>query len=280
MRDYGIVSPKFWVGQTGKALRGDMPAQLLALYLMTSPHASMIGVFHCPVLYMAHETGMTIEGASKALASLIEAGFCTFDEASEEVFVKRMAAFQVGEQLDAKDNRCKGIAKEAAKIQSPSVKAEFWAIYSTAFHLPIEAEKVSPFEAPTKPRTGTGAETRSETGSKVVARGSRLPTTFEPDFQFATDSGIRNATEEESKFRDYWNSQPGQKGVKTDWQATWRNWCRNSKTTAKPTAEPAWRTEQRNRTMEAVPSIAALNISPTEFFDVEAKNVTAITLGR
>lgn len=29
-------------------------------------------------------------------------------------------------------------------------------------------------------------------------------------------------------FKDYWIAQPGQKGVKTDWLATWRNWCRKS----------------------------------------------------
>ena len=28
------------------------------------------------------------------------------------------------------------------------------------------------------------------------------------------------------QFRDYWIAQPGQKGVKTDWDATWRNWVR------------------------------------------------------
>lgn len=33
---------------------------------------------------------------------------------------------------------------------------------------------------------------------------------------------------EADKFRDFWISQPGQKGVKLDWQATWRNWMRNS----------------------------------------------------
>jgi uncharacterized protein YdaU (DUF1376 family) len=27
-------------------------------------------------------------------------------------------------------------------------------------------------------------------------------------------------------FRDYWIAQPGQKGVKVDWEATWRNWVR------------------------------------------------------
>lgn len=30
-------------------------------------------------------------------------------------------------------------------------------------------------------------------------------------------------------FRDYWLSQPGAKGVKLDWDATWRNWVRNQK---------------------------------------------------
>ena len=28
------------------------------------------------------------------------------------------------------------------------------------------------------------------------------------------------------KFRDYWIAQPGVKGRKSDWLATWRNWCR------------------------------------------------------
>jgi uncharacterized protein YdaU (DUF1376 family) len=31
-------------------------------------------------------------------------------------------------------------------------------------------------------------------------------------------------------FRDYWVAQPGAKGCKLDWDATWRNWVRNSRT--------------------------------------------------
>ena len=31
------------------------------------------------------------------------------------------------------------------------------------------------------------------------------------------------------QFKDYWIAQPGQKGLKLDWSATWRNWVRNSK---------------------------------------------------
>jgi hypothetical protein len=28
------------------------------------------------------------------------------------------------------------------------------------------------------------------------------------------------------RFRDFWHAKPGQGGVKLDWTATWRNWCR------------------------------------------------------
>jgi hypothetical protein len=31
-----------------------------------------------------------------------------------------------------------------------------------------------------------------------------------------------------NQFKDYWIAQPGQKGVKLDWAATWRNWVRNT----------------------------------------------------
>lgn len=30
-------------------------------------------------------------------------------------------------------------------------------------------------------------------------------------------------------FKDYWISQPGAKGIKLDWEATWRNWVRNQR---------------------------------------------------
>lgn len=146
-----MVSPKFWIGETGKALRGDPNAQLLALYLMTCPHANMIGVFHCPLLYMAHETGIPSEGASKALARLCEGGFCSYDEPTETVFVHRMAAFQVGESLKAEDNRVKSVVKEWQNIAPRGLQDAFFAIYSIAFHLPTDEKKKSPSKAPRKP---------------------------------------------------------------------------------------------------------------------------------
>ncbi len=45
-----------------------------------------------------------------------------------------------------------------------------------------------------------------------------------------------NAQQTFEKFKDYWIAQAGQKGLKLDWFATWRNWVRN---TNAPKANPA-----------------------------------------
>lgn len=66
-------------------------------------------------------------------------------------------------------------------------------------------------------------------------RGSRLPGDWclPKDWgQWAVSQGYPEAAvrHEAEKFRDYWHSVAGQKGVKRDWLATWRNWIRNSST--------------------------------------------------
>ena len=166
MRDYGSVSPKFWIGQTGRAMRGNVNAQLVALYLITSPHANMIGVFYCPIEYIAKDTGLTIEGASKGLRSLIDLDFCRFDEQTEEVLIHSMAAFQIGERLEAKDKRCIGVAREIEKVSSSLLREGFLARYAVPFNLAYpgqkEAPKTSPFEAPSKPLRSQEQEQEQE----------------------------------------------------------------------------------------------------------------------
>lgn len=64
-------------------------------------------------------------------------------------------------------------------------------------------------------------------------RASRLPVDWSlpPDWhaeaeQIGLPSGAIPA--EAAKFRDYWVAKSGKDATKTDWQATWRNWCRNA----------------------------------------------------
>ena len=62
------------------------------------------------------------------------------------------------------------------------------------------------------------------------SRGTRLPDGWQPDqaladWTRANAPAAANAVEVD-RFRDYWTAQPGAKGRKTDWAATWRNWAR------------------------------------------------------
>ena len=67
------------------------------------------------------------------------------------------------------------------------------------------------------------------------ARGTRLP----PDWKPKPEDP--QSEQELAKFRDYWAAVAGAKGVKRDWDATWRNWIRNSKqwvSASRPNASP------------------------------------------
>ncbi|HAP0139828.1 TPA: DNA-binding protein [Escherichia coli] len=138
MRDYAKVSPRFWLGKTGRELRkAGAEAQVVAFYLMTSPHANMLGLYYLPVLYLAHETGLGLEGASKGLKRAVEAGFCSYDHDAEMVWVHEMAAWQVGETLKPGDNRCAGVRNEYASLPENAFLSAFYDRYKTDFHLDV-----------------------------------------------------------------------------------------------------------------------------------------------
>lgn len=85
----------------------------------------------------------------------------------------------------------------------------------------------------------TERETEKEERKKVQ-RGTRLPADFEMPNEWSifchSERRDLNALRVFSEFKDYWIAQPGQKGVKTDWDATWRNWVRRQNT---PKLSPA-----------------------------------------
>jgi hypothetical protein len=63
-------------------------------------------------------------------------------------------------------------------------------------------------------------------------RASRIPDQFQPDqtcHDLVVSLGLRPEFQNLlSGFIDYWRGVPGAKGLKLDWQATFRNWIRNS----------------------------------------------------
>ncbi len=148
MREFSKISPKFWIGPTGKKIRAMGPqAQVVALYLLSSPHSNMLGIYHLPIAYIAADTGSPFEGASKALQSLSEGGFCAYDLDTEMVFVYEMAKYQIGEKLSESDNLVKSIRKELKTLPKSILLNRFYDKYKEAYHL----GDISPFEGPSKP---------------------------------------------------------------------------------------------------------------------------------
>jgi hypothetical protein len=275
VRDYSKVEPKMWHGATMKALRKQgHEAVIVAMYLMTSPSSNMLGLYCQPILYMAHETGLGLEGASKGLARCVDAGFCAFDAESEMVWVVEMARYQIADKLKPGDLRCKGVQREYESLPDNPFLGEFYERYAECFRMtgnrgaqrssmPLKSEE----QAPCKPLASQEQEQEHEqeheqeqeqtpsvsiprkseiegaSGAKAPAttRGTRLPKDWVlprawgewalAEFPSWSADAIRI---EGGKFRDFWCGKSGKDATKIEWDATWRNWCRNAK---KPTAQ-------------------------------------------
>ena len=102
-------------------------------------------------------------------------------------------------------------------------------------------------------------ETKSKSKAETQAA-SRLPADWSPsveDIEFCKTT--RQDLEPQAVavgFVDYWIAQPGTKGRKADWPATWRNWVRNQRTTQQARASPPQyenaRDKSRRETIEAL----------------------------
>jgi hypothetical protein len=80
---------------------------------------------------------------------------------------------------------------------------------------------------PTRPVPKGTSERAPRSSTK---RGERLANDWQPSADSVAKAKIDaphvNLRHEHEVFVDYWISQPGQKGLKLDWDATWRNWMR------------------------------------------------------
>jgi hypothetical protein len=86
----------------------------------------------------------------------------------------------------------------------------------------------------------TERETEAETKKEKKILGKRLASDFTfpkewAEFCIETRPEL-HPTKTFDQFKDYWTSVAGQKGVKLDWFATWRNWVRS---TNAPKVNPA-----------------------------------------
>lgn len=97
------------------------------------------------------------------------------------------------------------------------------------------------------------------------ARATRLPTGWTPSAvtiaQMSAERPGVMLKDEHLKFVDYWVAQPGQRGTKLDWDATWRNWIRNA---AAPRGGAVANGYRHATSEDAVAAVEALRVPPNE----------------
>ena len=87
MRDYGRVYSAFWQSPEARSYTED--GRMLALYLLTCPHANLIGCFRLPDAYAADDLQWDSKRVSKGFQSLVVKGFLSRDESTKWVFIHK-----------------------------------------------------------------------------------------------------------------------------------------------------------------------------------------------
>lgn len=87
MRDYGRVYSSFW--QSPEARSYSESGRLLALYLLTSPHANLIGCFRLPDAYAADDLQWSTERVREGFTELSAKGFLTREDSANWVFIHK-----------------------------------------------------------------------------------------------------------------------------------------------------------------------------------------------
>lgn len=253
MRVYSTIKSAFWTMGSGKRLRGNKGAQVLALYLMTCSQGTMCGIFSVALPTIAHETGLTLDelpGLFRDIRDMV-----TYDEKEELCWVPNSARIQLG-KVTVKDKRRPGLIRELAQFGSHRFVVAFVDLYGDEYgidpdELPLpevmSSDSACPMRECEKPHswfrnapstsTSTGLGSTASPGSQDLGeqparepkprklRSRRVPAEWQPTDEhreLATKSGV-NLDAEVVKFRDWEFAQP-----KSDWHATFRNWLRNA----------------------------------------------------
>jgi hypothetical protein len=132
---------------------------------------------------------------------------------------------------------------------------EYLQIVNFGLHQKVDKRTASKYPPP----TGTPAESpripltegikegiKEGNGEPKTPRGSRLNSTvFPEDWKVfcLTERSDLDPEKTFASFADHWKSVPGTKGVKLDWDATWRNWVRSQWTGRGPKPAPEIRVD-------------------------------------
>ena len=184
MRDYGRVYTAFWTSEDIRALTDD--GRLLALYLLTSPHSTIAGVFRLPNGYASDDLQWGTERVSDGFRELIAKGFASRCEATNWVWIRRFLEWNAPDG----PNQWKAARKVAALVPDGCRwKAEFSAVFALAAGDPLPPAP----EPPPNP-----SETPSDGGPRAHREPIANPSEAHSDSGTGTEAGIGTGTKRSS----------------------------------------------------------------------------------
>jgi len=144
MHNYRKIYPSFWAGKTACELRElGNTAHFMAINLITNAHTDILGIYHLPIPYLAHDIAISAEEATAALNKLCVFGFCRYDEKSKYIWVINMAKYQIEEALKPQDNRVKHIQTLYDLLPELPFLTDFYKMYVAYLHLkPRSTQKI------------------------------------------------------------------------------------------------------------------------------------------
>lgn len=115
MREFTMVSPRVWRSKRFKK----MPrcGQLTYLYLLTSEHQNMAGVYRLPPAYAASDLGWTVDEFTAALDNVVAVGLAHRDIDTDEVMIAKWFKFNAPKGKTT----IKGVENVLEKIESENL---------------------------------------------------------------------------------------------------------------------------------------------------------------
>ena len=110
MRDYGKVHTQFWASPSIKGLQDD--AKMMALYLLTSQHGTIAGIFRLPDGYAMEDLGWGREKVAAVMQTLREEGFAERCDETKWVWINKHLEWNPPEN----PNQWKAVNKLAASV--------------------------------------------------------------------------------------------------------------------------------------------------------------------
>ena len=110
MRDYGKVHTSFWSSATTRGMSED--GRILAIYLITSPHSTIAGVFRLPDGYVCEDLQWAEKRVAKGFEELLAKGFANRCETTKWVWVSKFLDWNEPEN----PNQWKAARKLASQI--------------------------------------------------------------------------------------------------------------------------------------------------------------------